>query len=254
MSIKRVQAAGLAFLLGAGGAMAAAWNSSFDTAKSQAAASSRPILMNFTGSDWCPACQRLRATVLDTPEFRKYADEKLVLMEVDFPRYRPLALLHQQANRQLATKYRITAFPTLILVNADGSPIAQLQGSGSAAQMVAALDQRLSRGQPGNGQPFNGRRRPSDFPPEPVRDLPLFGGAATRPPPVYTNLVVKSISGSASKRFALINSETMTRGDSTWLKVGDKKVEVHCVDVREKSVVVRVNGERTARELPLASR
>ena len=67
-------------------AMGAEWQTDFEAAKQQAAAENKAVLLNFTGSDWCGYCIRMKAAVLDTPEFAEYVKDKFVLVEVDLPR------------------------------------------------------------------------------------------------------------------------------------------------------------------------
>ncbi len=75
----------------------------------------KPILANFTGSDWCGWCKKLRAEVFDTPEFNKWAEENVVLLELDFPRRTELPLEQQQQNRSLQQAFKVTGFPTIWL-------------------------------------------------------------------------------------------------------------------------------------------
>ena len=86
--------------------------------------------------------------------------------------------------------------------------------------------------------------------PEPQELLP-FGGAPTHPPIRYTNLVLKSISGPPSRRFALVNDQTFAAGDDLPVKLLDGRVKVRCVEVRDKSVLLAVQGEDTPREIRL---
>jgi len=83
------------------------------------------------------------------------------------------------------------------------------------------------------------------------RELPRFGGAATQPPVRYTNLTLKTISGTASRRFALLNDQTFAAGETLPVKLLDGKVNVRCVEVREQSVIVDVQGEKGPREIKL---
>ena len=230
----------------------AAWLTSFEAAKTQAAASRRPILVFFTGSDWCTDCQQLKSTILENPEFQTFAESRLILMEVDAQRYRPMAALQAEANRQLTRQFNVTTYPTLLLVDQTGKVIGNIQGAGNATEMVRVLDQVLVRvyGVSSVQKPAR-PREPATISAEPIRELPPFSGAATHPAPVYSNLILKAISGPVSRRFALINSETLSAGDSTRLKLGDRKLQLRCVEVREKSVVVRLEGESGSRELKL---
>jgi hypothetical protein len=62
---------------------------------------------------------------------------------------------------------------------------------------------------------------------------------------------VVSISGTPDRRFALINNETFGKGDQATVKIGDKRVMIHCLEINESSVVVSVDGIDGTRELVL---
>jgi thioredoxin-related protein len=233
-------------LCGVVSAGAGAWLTDHEAAKAQAAASKRLILINFTGSDWCPACIRLRREVLDQPEFTSYASTNLVLLEVDFPRTRRQTGGQQQANQKLAQQFGVSQFPSLFLADSQGQPRKRISGAGTAAQFVDLL--RASPEQRTLRPPVLDRSAGL------ARDLPLFAGAATKPPIIYTNLVLKSITGGSTRRFALINSETLAAGESVTIKLGNDKVSVHCLEVGTRSVLVKVTGDNTPRELRLADR
>ncbi len=228
---------------------AVTWNSSFETARQQASANNRPILAVFTGSDWSPACMQLKNTILNSPEFQTLAEQRLILMEIDFPRTRPMAALHLQANQQLARTYNVTAFPTVLMISASGTNIAQISSSATKEQFLEALNYLSTKATATEkAPPLRLVRRPAE-----PRELPLFGGATLQPVPTFTNLVVKCISGPAGRRFALINRETMTTGDVAWFGLGEtNRIQVKCLEVREKSVLIRVHGEPNDRELALS--
>ena len=103
----------------------AQWLTDFAKAKELAAQEKRPILVNFSGSDWCGWCQRLDSEVLSKESFKEYANKNLVLFEADFPRTtkQPDALKMQ--NQALAKKYSVRGFPTLLLLDAQGNVLAQ---------------------------------------------------------------------------------------------------------------------------------
>lgn len=73
----------------------------------------KPILANFTGSDWCGWCMKLRSEVFDRPEFKKWAEENVILLELDFPRKKQLPEHQQQQNRGLQQAFQVTGFPTI---------------------------------------------------------------------------------------------------------------------------------------------
>jgi hypothetical protein len=54
--------------------------------------------------------------------------------------------------------------------------------------------------------------------------------------------VLKSISGPADRRFALINNQTLSKGETGKIKAGQKTVTVKCLVIKERSVVIRIEG------------
>jgi thioredoxin-related protein len=84
------------------------------------------ILVNFTGSDWSPECIRLQNEVFSKPEFVSFADENLVLLEVDFPRQKPMSPEVRKANGKLADHYKVAGgYPSVHVLDADGRSLGQ---------------------------------------------------------------------------------------------------------------------------------
>ena len=89
------------------------------------------ILVEFTGSDWCPPCKALKKTVFNSDTFKKYAKSSLVLVELDFPRGKNLITKEQAAyNRTQAKKFSVRGYPTVILMDASGKELLKEVGSG----------------------------------------------------------------------------------------------------------------------------
>ena len=101
------------------------WLTRFEDAQKTAEKEKKAILVNFTGSDWCPWCVRLHNEVLKQQPFLDFAEKNLVLLIVDFPRRKPQTKEQKQENQALAEKYGIRGFPTILLLNPDGSVIAR---------------------------------------------------------------------------------------------------------------------------------
>jgi thioredoxin-related protein len=78
------------------------WMGDFDSAKSQAAKEHKLILINFSGSDWCGPCIRLRKEILESATFENYAADHLVLVRADFPRQKKNQLPKDQVKRNEA--------------------------------------------------------------------------------------------------------------------------------------------------------
>lgn len=114
------------------------WLSDMDTAQKEAKADHKLILLNFSGSDWCLPCMKMKKTVFEMTDFTNYASESLVLVNADFPRLKQnqLAKEQKQKNEALADKYNPAGtFPYTLLLDADGKVLHKWEGySGASAQ------------------------------------------------------------------------------------------------------------------------
>lgn len=93
---------------------------SFDAAKKAAVEQERPILVDFSGSDWCGWCIRLDNEVFSKSEFQQYAKGNLVLFLADFPARKKQSDEVKEQNNELREKYGIMGFPTVLLLDAEG--------------------------------------------------------------------------------------------------------------------------------------
>lgn len=100
------------------------WVTDFESAKAEAAKSGKDLLVDFTGSDWCGWCIRLRKEVFDLPAF-KPASKDFVFVELDFPHQKTLPEALKKQNEALQEKFGVTGFPTILLLDASGVPYAQ---------------------------------------------------------------------------------------------------------------------------------
>ena len=92
-----------------------------DSAFSAAAEADKPLLLLFTGSDWCPNCLRLDRTILSSREFEDFARDRLILLTADFPQRKRQASGLTAQNEGLAQKYNPSGlFPTIVLFSPDG--------------------------------------------------------------------------------------------------------------------------------------
>jgi thioredoxin-related protein len=119
------------------------WMTSFPEAAAQAKTESKLVFLNFTGSDWCTWCKKLDAEVFAKPEFSDYAKSNLVLVEVDFPSQKQLPAALAKANEELKDKYKVSGFPTLIVLKPDGTVVWNQEGylAGGPAAMITKLDE-----------------------------------------------------------------------------------------------------------------
>jgi len=122
------------------------WFTNAEAAQAKAKEENKLVLLDFTGSDWCMWCKKLKKEVFDKPEFAQFAQTKLVLVEVDFPQQKTLPEAQQQANARLDKTYGINSYPTIILLNADGKLVARMgYVFGGASAFIAKLERKVAR-------------------------------------------------------------------------------------------------------------
>lgn len=118
------------------------WLTDLDAAKAQGVKENKPVLVDFTGSDWCPPCKSLHKVVFESPEFAAVAT-RYVLVELDFPRNKPQAPELKAKNREWQQKYAVNSFPTILLLDAkSGEVFGRVGGFGgqTAKEYLAKLD------------------------------------------------------------------------------------------------------------------
>jgi len=101
------------------------WLTDFAAAKKAAAEREVPILVDFTGSDWCGWCIRLKEEVFNQEAFVAYAKDHLVLLMLDFPMRKELPEALREQNEALREQFRIRGFPTILLLDAKGEELAR---------------------------------------------------------------------------------------------------------------------------------
>ncbi|HEY5391630.1 MAG TPA: thioredoxin family protein [Hanamia sp.] len=102
------------------------WMTNLDNAKQVAKSEHKLILLNFSGSDWCIPCMKLRTDIFNSDAFMQYAKDNLVLLNADFPRKMKdqLTKEQQKENDALAAKYNPEGrFPFTILLDSNGNKL-----------------------------------------------------------------------------------------------------------------------------------
>ena len=118
------------------------WLTDLAKAQEKAKAEKKMVLVDFTGSDWCPPCKALHSNVLTSEEFSKFAKDNLVLVEIDFPNKKPQSAELKKANKELAKKYDVKGYPTVIVFDSQGKELSKKVGydkSTTAKDYVAEL-------------------------------------------------------------------------------------------------------------------
>ena len=96
------------------------WITDFSEAQKLSKESGKPMLVNFTGSDWCHYCVELEKDVFGTSDFRLWASQNVIPVFIDFPKRTQLEKKQADHNNALAQKYGIQGFPTVLFMNAEG--------------------------------------------------------------------------------------------------------------------------------------
>jgi thioredoxin-related protein len=124
------------------GAKIGEWTMDFDAAKKLAKEKDLPILLNFTGSDWCGWCKLMDKNVFSTEEWKAYATQNIVTVFIDFPKDKTLVPeKFVERNETLSKKFSVRGYPSYILLASDGEKqIGQLGASRSATPKSFILD------------------------------------------------------------------------------------------------------------------
>ena len=117
------------------------WLTDFEAAQTQSRTEEKTMLINFTGSDWCPPCILLEKQVFSQPAFADYAAKNLVLLKADFPRIKMQSDEEKAANEKLAERYVIEGFPTIVVLDSSGKTLGELgYMPGGPEKFIAALE------------------------------------------------------------------------------------------------------------------
>lgn len=117
------------------------WTRSFEEAKELAAKEGKSILMDFTGSDWCAACQQLYMNVFSQDAFQTVKKDYILLV-LDNPRDESLVTPAEQDQfKRLYDKYQVQGYPSIVLTDSKGNPFHQQVGyrEEEAKQWVAEI-------------------------------------------------------------------------------------------------------------------
>jgi thioredoxin-related protein len=104
------------------------WTSDYDAALLKAKETGRRVLVNFTGSDWCHWCIRMDEETFSQEDFKKYAEEHLVLVYVDKPMRKKIDAEQSAKNTRLMRQYGVDGFPTFVVLDPDGHEVDRRSG------------------------------------------------------------------------------------------------------------------------------
>ncbi|QYY35668.1 thioredoxin family protein [Ruficoccus sp. ZRK36] len=123
------------------------WVTDFKGALELAKKENRPVLIDFTGSDWCGWCKKLDREIFSKDAFKEYAKDNLVLLYLDFPSGKPQSDDLKAQNAQLQKEFGVRGFPTLVLLSPDGKKIWENVGylKGGPDAMIAAINKATGK-------------------------------------------------------------------------------------------------------------
>ena len=101
------------------------WHTNYQDAAAMAKKQNKPMLLFFTGSDWCGWCKKLDKEVFMSPEFTDKMANKFVFVELDYPMNSEQPAAIKEQNAQLKQRYGVTGYPTVIILDASGGFIAE---------------------------------------------------------------------------------------------------------------------------------
>lgn len=120
------------------------WSEDLEKALEQAKKENKPVLVEFTGSDWCPPCKMMRKEVFSKSEFVDAAAKKFILVEIDMPRGDKEVA---KKNQPLVEKYKVDGFPTVILLDSAGKEFGRFYASEhpNIPDFLKRLDKELEK-------------------------------------------------------------------------------------------------------------
>ena len=122
------------------------WLENYEQACRIAREQHKPILLYFTGSDWCSWCFYLHKNLLDHQSFIDYANKSLVLMKADFPKSVPQDKNVKEQNQKLAHQFKVSGFPSVYILDSNGKIIGESQYSIDRASKKPVFVTRTSDG------------------------------------------------------------------------------------------------------------
>ena len=99
------------------------WETNFKTAQKRAEKEKKPMLVLFTGSDWCPYCVKLENEILSKAVFQEFAAEEVAAVYLDFPKRKRLSKKEQEANEKLRKEFDVRGYPTMLLLDKEGKKV-----------------------------------------------------------------------------------------------------------------------------------
>ncbi|BDS06956.1 hypothetical protein NT6N_19960 [Oceaniferula spumae] len=144
-AIKHILAAAFAMTALAGTALAdKGWMTDVDSAVAKAKKENKSVMVEFTGSDWCPPCIMMHKKVFSKSEFVKQASKNFILVKIDIPNKDPEL---KKKNSAVLQKYGVRGVPTVILFDKEGKEFTRFSASQfpDVDKFIAHLNESLEK-------------------------------------------------------------------------------------------------------------
>ncbi|MDX2226005.1 MAG: thioredoxin family protein [Verrucomicrobiae bacterium] len=105
------------------------WLTSYAKAQEEAKVQKKPLLILFTGSDWCPPCMFIEKNVLSKKEFMDFAKKDLVLFVADSPNKTQMPEDYAAQVEALSGQFQVEGVPTFILLSPEGRELSKKVGA-----------------------------------------------------------------------------------------------------------------------------
>jgi protein disulfide-isomerase len=109
------------------------WTTDLDAALDRAAKNDMTVLALFTGSDWCPYCEKLDRDLVRTEEFADFIGTGIIPVFIDFPKKKTLQDEQVRKNSEWKKRYAVVGYPTMLLFGSDGKVIGTVEYTGRDA-------------------------------------------------------------------------------------------------------------------------
>ena len=130
------------------GVMPGKWTMDLNAAKKLANEKKLPILLNFSGSDWCSWCKLMEKNVFSKQDWKGYAKDNILMVIIDFPKDSMIVPQeYVERNNELKDKYNVKGFPTFIVLDDDAETVLGRLGAGQEKTPASFIEEltKLSR-------------------------------------------------------------------------------------------------------------
>jgi thiol:disulfide interchange protein len=115
-----------------------AWVNSYSDGLKQAAAAPNKYLVLDLSASWCGFCRRMEREVYTDKDFVEFSRSQVFLR---------LMADTSPEGEQLARRFRVVGFPTIVVLNAEGEEVGRLVGARGSAVLMRQLKEIFARTQ-----------------------------------------------------------------------------------------------------------